>query len=172
MPLTEKGEKIKGNMEQTYGKEKGEEVFYASKNKGTITGVDAHVPHRPGKEGVEGKSDDKRVPLEEGKSKETVNKNVNKLLEKGHSEEAAVGIATRKASKSDDNQHMGFTKGEAPDVKKLVSMCDALASRMDAFEKRKSMQKVAKVEPRTKDNMQPSNRHPKEPATVRPPGAA
>jgi hypothetical protein len=40
MPLTSKGEKIKGAMEEEYGKEKGEEVFYASKNKGTITGVD------------------------------------------------------------------------------------------------------------------------------------
>jgi hypothetical protein len=40
MPLTEKGEKIKGAMEKKYGPEKGEEVFYASKNKGKITGVD------------------------------------------------------------------------------------------------------------------------------------
>lgn len=39
MPLTAKGEKIKGAMEEEYGKEKGEEVFYASANKGTITGV-------------------------------------------------------------------------------------------------------------------------------------
>jgi hypothetical protein len=41
MPLTEKGEKIKGAMEEKYGKERGEEVFYASKNKGTISGVDS-----------------------------------------------------------------------------------------------------------------------------------
>jgi hypothetical protein len=155
MPLTEKGEKIKGAMKEKYGPEKGEEVFYASKNKGTITGVDDMK-----------KSD--RVPLEEGKSKETVNKNVNKLLEKGHSEEAAVGIAQRKA-KSDDNQHMGFVKGEAPDVEKLVSLCDSLTSRMDAFEHRRAMQKTQPVKPRTKDNMQPSNRHPKE---VREPGSA
>ena len=40
MPLTSKGEEIKGAMEKGYGKEKGEQVFYASKNKGTITGVD------------------------------------------------------------------------------------------------------------------------------------
>lgn len=39
MPLTEKGEEIKNNMEKQYGKEKGEKVFYASANKGTITGV-------------------------------------------------------------------------------------------------------------------------------------
>jgi hypothetical protein len=41
MPLTEKGEKIKSAMEQQYGPEKGERVFYASKNAGTISGVDA-----------------------------------------------------------------------------------------------------------------------------------
>jgi hypothetical protein len=41
MPLTHKGEEIKQAMEKQYGAEKGEEVFYASKNKGTITGVDA-----------------------------------------------------------------------------------------------------------------------------------
>lgn len=41
MPLTEKGEEIKANMEKTYGPKKGEKVFYASKNAGTISGVDS-----------------------------------------------------------------------------------------------------------------------------------
>lgn len=40
MPLTEKGSKILGNMQEQYGAEKGKSVFYASKNKGTISGVD------------------------------------------------------------------------------------------------------------------------------------
>jgi hypothetical protein len=40
MPLTPKGEKIKRKMKKTYGKEKAERVFYASKNKGKIKGVD------------------------------------------------------------------------------------------------------------------------------------
>lgn len=44
MPLTSKGEKIEKNMEKEYGPKKGEEVFYASKNKGTISGVDAESP--------------------------------------------------------------------------------------------------------------------------------
>ena len=39
MPLTEKGKKIKRAMVKKYGKKKGEQVFYASENKGTITGV-------------------------------------------------------------------------------------------------------------------------------------
>lgn len=40
MPLTEKGQEIMGAMKEEYGSEKGEQVFYASKNKGTISGVD------------------------------------------------------------------------------------------------------------------------------------
>lgn len=39
MPLTKKGEKVKKAMEKQYGKKKGEEVFYAAENKGTIKGV-------------------------------------------------------------------------------------------------------------------------------------
>jgi len=40
MPLTDKGDKIMSAMKSQYGAEKGERVFYASRNKGTITGVD------------------------------------------------------------------------------------------------------------------------------------
>jgi hypothetical protein len=43
MPLTQKGEKIMAAMKEQYG-ERGEEVFYAAKNKGTITGVDSAEP--------------------------------------------------------------------------------------------------------------------------------
>lgn len=39
MPLTEKGKKIKKAMKKEYGNKKGESVFYASQNKGTITGT-------------------------------------------------------------------------------------------------------------------------------------
>lgn len=39
MPLNAKGKKIKSKMESTYGKKKGDSVFYASENKGTIKGV-------------------------------------------------------------------------------------------------------------------------------------
>lgn len=38
-PLTSKGHEIMSAMKSQYGSEKGEEVFYASANKGTITGV-------------------------------------------------------------------------------------------------------------------------------------
>ncbi len=39
MPLTKKGTKILRNMKKEYGAKKGERVFYASANKGTIKGV-------------------------------------------------------------------------------------------------------------------------------------
>jgi hypothetical protein len=39
MPLTSKGRKILGSMRKTYGKKRGTSVFYASANKGRITGV-------------------------------------------------------------------------------------------------------------------------------------
>ena len=40
MPLTDKGQKIKKAMIKQYGSDKGESVFYASANKGTITGIE------------------------------------------------------------------------------------------------------------------------------------
>ena len=40
MPLTDKGKKILGSMKNQYGSEKGENVFYASANKGVITGIE------------------------------------------------------------------------------------------------------------------------------------
>jgi hypothetical protein len=39
MPLTAKGQKIKKAMEKQYGKKRGDRVFYAAENKGTIKGV-------------------------------------------------------------------------------------------------------------------------------------
>jgi hypothetical protein len=39
MPLNKKGAKIKAAMEKQYGKERGDRVFYAAENKGTIKGV-------------------------------------------------------------------------------------------------------------------------------------
>ena len=60
MPLTEKGQEImaamtkpkgKGKKKGGYGKKKGKRVFYASMNKGTITGVH-RTYHRPVKTSV------------------------------------------------------------------------------------------------------------------------
>jgi len=50
-PLTSKGNEIMENMQKQYGAEKGKKVFYASKNKGTISGVDgAHDADKLGEE--------------------------------------------------------------------------------------------------------------------------
>lgn len=40
MPMTKKGSKIMKAMKAEYGPKKGERVFYASANKGTIKGVE------------------------------------------------------------------------------------------------------------------------------------
>ena len=40
MPLTKKGSAIMRAMKRRYGKKKGKRAFYASRNKGTILGVD------------------------------------------------------------------------------------------------------------------------------------
>jgi len=50
MPLNAKGKKIKAAMKREYGSKKGEQVFYASENKGTVKGVTksegkADMPH-------------------------------------------------------------------------------------------------------------------------------
>ena len=39
MPLSKKGKKIMKSMKKQYGKKRGEQVFYATKNKGKIKGV-------------------------------------------------------------------------------------------------------------------------------------
>ena len=39
MPLTKKGKKIMRSMKKQYGKKRGEQVFYATKNKCKIKGV-------------------------------------------------------------------------------------------------------------------------------------
>lgn len=44
MPLNKKGKEIMGAMSKEYGEKKGKEVFYASRNKGTIKGVEGRTP--------------------------------------------------------------------------------------------------------------------------------
>ena len=51
MPLTKKGKKIKRAMRQQYGKDKGDRVFYAAENKGTLEGVAVNERKRKRKDG-------------------------------------------------------------------------------------------------------------------------
>lgn len=44
MPLNKKGKKIKKNFEKEYGKQKGDSIFYASINKGTVKGATKKKP--------------------------------------------------------------------------------------------------------------------------------
>lgn len=46
MPLTKKGSDIMSNMKKEYGEDKGEQVFYASKNAGKIKGVEGRSAHQ------------------------------------------------------------------------------------------------------------------------------
>jgi hypothetical protein len=85
-------------------------------------------------------------------------KNAGKIS--GVDTDDAVG---KRVGIGDDNQHMGFTSGLAQPITKLITECDGLAARIDAFERRRAMKKPEKVKPRTKDGMQPSMPHPKEP---------
>lgn len=39
MPLTKKGEKVKAAMKKQYGSKKGEQIFYATENKGKVKGL-------------------------------------------------------------------------------------------------------------------------------------
>ena len=59
MPLTPKGRKIEGAMEKEYGEKKGEQVFYASINKGKIKG--AHEKALRAKEAIHGSGKGKKV---------------------------------------------------------------------------------------------------------------
>lgn len=45
MPLTKKGKEILTSMQEEYGEEKGNQVFYASVNAGTITGAERKRRH-------------------------------------------------------------------------------------------------------------------------------
>lgn len=54
MPLTEKGRKIRAAMKKRYGAKKGERVFYASENAGTIRGVHRKGAKRGGRRKAKG----------------------------------------------------------------------------------------------------------------------
>jgi len=62
MPLTAKGEKILSNLEEEYGAEKGKQVLYAGKNKGTFTGIDAAAAQLASGEYVSG-ADRKKMKI-------------------------------------------------------------------------------------------------------------
>ncbi len=42
MPLSHKGLKMLASMRKHYGEKKGEQLFYATENKGKVTGLKRH----------------------------------------------------------------------------------------------------------------------------------
>lgn len=49
MPLTKKGKKVKTEFTKEYGKEKGEQVFYATENKRKMKGLVKKTKKKGGK---------------------------------------------------------------------------------------------------------------------------
>ena len=66
MPLTPKGKKIMSAMKKQYGAEKGKQIFYASQNKGTISGT-----HKGKKRNLPGMSVHPVVDCTETKRRQT-----------------------------------------------------------------------------------------------------
>ena len=67
MPLTTKGSKIKSAMTKKYGENKGEQIFYASANKGTIT--DVEKKQKLAKGGAARKTSKSKVTKKKSKSR-------------------------------------------------------------------------------------------------------
>ena len=67
MPLTKKGSEIKAAMKKQYGEKKGEQVFYAAANKGTVKGVAKGQKFAPG--GSVGKAGKSAKPKAQSKSR-------------------------------------------------------------------------------------------------------
>ena len=85
MPLTPKGKKIIAAMVKQYGKKKGKEVFYASKNKGTIEGVEKT-------EEIKMNYIDKVLSLEEERDVDKIKKiDVTRKLSSGKTRTRRVG---------------------------------------------------------------------------------
>lgn len=67
MPLTKKGKTIQSAMKKKYGEKKGEQVFYASANKGTVKGVAKGKKYAGG--GSIGKASNKAVNKTKSKTR-------------------------------------------------------------------------------------------------------
>jgi len=156
MPLTEKGEKIKGAMQQNYGKEKGEAVFYASKNKGTIKGVDkADAETEPGEkkqEDEEQEAQDLPTQLKDAEQQLEALEREQEQVDEGQERQNAIDDTkeqirslrdeirsqTRKAlgKKADALTELETKQDSDLIVKHIEDAVDGLSKRMDAFEEK------------------------------------
>ena len=151
MPLTPKGKKIMASMRKQYGSEKGEEVFYASKNKGTIKGVEKTEETKP-MSYIQKLLEMKRDPAKanEPDGPKTPYRSVsggktgdistgNRLIKPGPSGRRDTGKATRNI-KSRVSQYTAGPKGKLPGKREDSSteyrrigalMAEALGYRVD-----------------------------------------
>jgi hypothetical protein len=165
MPLTSKGAEIKSAMENQYGKEKGEQVFYASKNAGKITGVDrgdAEDSIAERKQGGEeetieasqdlpsqlGSAEDElerlereQEQVEEGQERSNAIEDTKaqiRSLRKDIKDQAAEALKGS-SSRADETplEKAEREDAEAQLVKRTVEICDAIEGRLDAFEKKR-----------------------------------
>jgi hypothetical protein len=157
MPLTEKGEKIKGAMSKQYGPEKGEQVFYASKNKGTIKGVDkADAESEPGekekaREEQEQESLDLPTQLKDAEQQLEALEREQEQVDEGQERQNAIDDTkeqirslrdeirsqTRKAlGKADALAELEAKQDSDLIVKHIEDAVDGLSKRMDAFEEK------------------------------------
>lgn len=140
MPLTSKGTEIKANMEKEYGSKKGEEVFYASRNKGTIAGVDKADAKQPEPQRQAGSSTVDRA--------ETLKRKIA-LLRSSGSNKAAEALEERlkELERGDEAvYHTGEGKWLPPTwhgrLDGLAAYCDRLVGRIDALEVEKAKKSV------------------------------
>lgn len=116
MPLTAKGEKIEAAMKKEYGSKKGESVFYASRNKGTIKGVDAKVCEVCGETDcshmTDAKDADKYTIHQHGSGKYSWRIHKNGEVYNGplESKEAAERVIARLTGTKDANPYKGLSR--------------------------------------------------------------
>lgn len=138
MPLTAKGEEILASMKSEYGAEKGERVFYASKNAGKISGVDSDECPGCGRVECDCAMNDAVSPSDLAARKETILRAIKEqvdLVERyrntghKHLKEAEEHLARQKS-------HLKRNYGDSSSVAAWPARLDAAQAAFDGLSKR------------------------------------
>ena len=150
MPLTGKGEKILASMKQSYGPEKGEEVFYASKNAKKITGVDKSDADEPEEEKRQPpEPEDRPLPEQLTRAEQELEQLEREQEQAEEGQERKNAIADRKKTirglrdevKNQARQaltRMGEPQGEGEEEKREDAL-EQLEAKQDAEEREKAI---------------------------------